>query len=486
MDLSDQSRGAGILARLLNWCYSRPCFVFALFIFFYFGFVMGSARQRIALESHLVTGDGFYHFCWAHSLYFDGDVNFKNQYEDFGPVCMGRTYLPLSGDQAAGPPSLGNGRLLPEAASESKVPAPFGPWEGPFDEYPGNTAAIGSAILWMPFLALAHALTLALRALGLASLPADGYSLVYQVAAAAGTNFYAFLGFCIVYKALRLDFGAGESFFAVLFFVTASALVNYLVYQTAYGHTQEFFVVGAILYLLLRYRSFAEMTYLNALAVGALVGLAALVRWPASAWALLPVVTWLRDVAFRPARIRTAAKGLLFALATVAVFSPQAIAWKAIYGSYLANPGGVHWAGEFPILRLKEMLLLLFSNNHGLFFWHPVTLAGFAGIFVGFSRHLRVERAHKIVIALSVAVFVVLVYFGSLVFDWWCGSAFGMRRMIGTYPVLAWGLAALLARWGLVDRRPFAVTAAWLVLSAWNAILLFIWIFHLGGGLFPH
>ncbi len=472
--------------RLLDRCCERPYFVFALFFCFYFGFVIGSAPKRLELESHLVTGDGFYYFCWAHSLLFDRDVNFRNQYEEFGAVCMGKTYLPLSGDQVSGPESVEPGRLIPSTPYPSKVPAPFGPWNGEFPEYPGNTGAIGSAFLWIPFLALAHLVTLALRALGVAGFPADGYSLIYQCAVAAGSNFWVFLGCCFLFKAASEDFGRCVSFLAVMFVITASALVNYLVYQVAYGHTQEFFIGSLLLFLLLRYRSFEGMTHLNAVMVGALVGFAAMVRWPAAAWGLVPVGLWLRDMIARPRKARTLVKGLLFAAGVVIAFLPQILAWKAIYGRYFASFPEVHWAAPFPVLRLKEMLLILVSNNHGLFFWHPVLLPGFLGVFLGLSPRLNVDQGRRYVIAFSLLVFLAFVYLNSMVFDWWCGSAFGMRRMIGVYPLLAWGLAAFLTRSGLAARQPLVVLAGWLLLSAWNAVLLFIWIFHLGGGVFPH
>jgi len=467
---------------LLSWCIQNPCKTFALLFAFFVTFVFSTAQWRIAHESHLVTGDGFYYYCYARSLFFDHDVNFKNEYEDFGSVCMGKTLFPMSGGGA--PASDRPSGLVPDEPQPSRVPAPYGPWGGKFPEYPGNMWEIGSSILWLPFVALAHAITLAVRAAGATSLAADGYSVLYQCAVAVGSSFYAFLGSCLVYRMLRTRFDAAVAFFPVLFLITATTLVCYLVYQVAYSHAQEFFVAALVLFLLFRRARFDDMSFGDAAVLGLSIGLMALVRWQMALWGAVPLGLWLWALMTSKGRGAVFVKGLVLGAAACAAFLPQMLAWHSIYGHYITMPMDNDFGKRFLMLRFKEALLVLVSNNHGMFFWHPITAVGVIGVFVFlFSRTSAGLRG---VIVLSLVVFVAEAFVNGMVPDWWGGSSFGMRRMVGMYPLVALGLAALLHVTRLAQGRALLPAAAWVVATLWNAALLFIWTFHLGGRLLPH
>jgi hypothetical protein len=467
--------------KVLSWCTANPCKTFALLFAFFAVFVLATAHWRIARESHLVTGDGFYYYCYARSLFFDHDVNFKNEYEDFGPICMGKTLFPMSSGGAAAPDRPSG--LLPEP-QPSRVPAPYGPWGGKFPEYPGNMWEIGSGILWLPFVALAHLATLAARAAGATSLTADGYSILYQCSIAVGSSFYALLGACLVYKTLRTRFDAAVAFFPVLFLITATALVCYLVYQVAYSHAQEFFAASLVFFLLFRPARFDDMSFGRAAALGLAIGLMALVRWQMVLWGTVPLGLWLWALVASKERGRVFFKGLILGAAACVAFLPQMLAWHSIYGQYITMPMDKDFGRHFLMLRFREMLLVLVSNNHGMFFWHPITAVGIIGVFVFLFS--RMSAGLRGVVALSLVVFVAETFVNGMVPDWWGGSSFGMRRMIGTYPLIALGLASLLSVSGLAKGRGLVPLGAWAVASAWNAALLFIWTFHLGGRLLPH
>ncbi|MGC1902200.1 MAG: hypothetical protein WA715_00095, partial [Candidatus Acidiferrum sp.] len=62
-----------------------------------------------------------------------------------------------------------------------------------------NHFTVGPAILWSPFLIVAHASVLAARALG-SSVPADGFSTPYRFAMALGTAVYGFLGLLLAMR----------------------------------------------------------------------------------------------------------------------------------------------------------------------------------------------------------------------------------------------------------------------------------------------
>ena len=59
------------------------------------------------------------------------------------------------------------------------------------------------------------------------------------------------------------------------------------------------------------------------------------------------------------------------------------------------------------------------------------------------------------------------IYICGIVSDWWGGDSFGMRRMTGTIPLFALGLAALLERWKRKWKFTFAILILAL-LACWN------------------
>ncbi len=65
-----------------------------------------------------------------------------------------------------------------------------------------NHFTVGPAILWMPFLLIAHAGVLLARAMG-SQVAADGFSAPYRIAMAFGTALYGFLGVLLAVRIAR-------------------------------------------------------------------------------------------------------------------------------------------------------------------------------------------------------------------------------------------------------------------------------------------
>ena len=85
-------------------------------------------------------------------------------------------------------------------------------------------------------------------------------------------------------------------------------------------------------------------------------------------------------------------------------------------------------------------------------------------------RVLRARRRDPLPLALA-AAFVLQVWINGSVESWTQAGAFGSRRFVGITPVLAWGLAALLAAaLPRLDRR--AVAAGLLFCVWWNVSLM--------------
>jgi hypothetical protein len=157
--------------------------------------------------------------------------------------------------------------------------------------------------------------------------------------------------------------------------------------------------------------------------------------------------------------LNAAAGAGAFALA----FVPQALAYLALNGrvgpSLVVSRKMYWWA--------PHALQVLFSPEHGLFFWTPLALLAVAGLLAwAFSAGRRWPVA-----AAMVLMFALQVYVSGSVDSWSAAGAFGHRRFVGTTVVLAVGFAALLrsargARWRT------ALAAVVLVCAWWNVSLM--------------
>jgi hypothetical protein len=230
--------------------------------------------------------------------------------------------------------------------------------------------------------------------------------------------------------------------------VAATALctpyVFYLLYEPSYSHMYSAFAVAAFVCVWWRGRD--NRSALGWLALGALAGLMAITRWQDAPLAAIALLTPARPGARR--RMLLAVPGGLVALA------PQLAADVAIFGSW--------WPQRPPGQALDPLaghqLQVLFSSWHGLFVWHPVTLAATAGALLVRDRRLRVACFYA---------FVVETLINGAAPDWWAGAAFGARRFLDLVPFWAIGLAALASR--VPAAAAWAATGA---LAVWNALLM--------------
>jgi hypothetical protein len=97
---------------------------------------------------------------------------------------------------------------------------------------------------------------------------------------------------------------------------------------------------------------------------------------------------------------------------------------------------------------------VLFSPQHGLFFWTPLALLGLSGLV-----WMTVRRAGRLpdsrwVGGLLLMMFGLQIYVSGSVESWTVAGSFGQRRFVATTPLLAVGLAVLIEQAsGLAARR---------------------------------
>ena len=367
-------------------------------------------------------GDSASYFAYVRSAAFDGDLDFANEWEHWGYPEQARTATGLR----------------------------------------QNVQSVGPAVLWAPFYLLAHAYV----RLGLAAAPypADGYSAPYRRAAALGTLTAVALGAALLYRVIGSRFRPRLAVLAVAAAVVGSPIAYYAFVVPTMAHGPAFAAAAVLVWAC--HRAERRPSARTWAAVGGAVGLAALMRWQGVVCALLPAALFVAQLRRGTAR---AAWALAGAAAGALVFTPQLIAWRLLYGRFVTLPQGrgfLDWSSP-------HLLDTLLSADHGLFTWTPVLLLGLAGL-------LLMLRDAPVFAMGALLAFAATAWVNGAVRDWAGSDAFGARRYDVVVPLLAVGIAALVARGApLLARHPLWAPGALLAAAAfWN--LGFIAVFRSG------
>ncbi len=332
-----------------------------------------------------------------------------------------------------------------------------------------GTSAIypfGAAILWAPFMLLAHVWLTLLNLFG-GSYSVDGLTNPYQRAIGIGSLVYGFTGLVLIWQVLRDEFDARIAALATGAITFGSFMLWYLTVENSMAHGASMF--STTLFLVVWHRGRSRPGRAGGSAggpgvnlrwwawLGLSAGLMTMVRWQNVTFIAAPVAISLfqarRDLF---GAVRAAA---VFGAGAILAFSPQLIFWQIVRGSWHAVPANEH-AFSLASLHLADVL---FSSNHGLFTWTPV--AYFA--VLGLPLLIRRDPALMFVLVAGLAS-QVLVNGG--VETWWGGSGFGARRFDNCMLAFGVGLASLLA-W--CRARPLAAPVLILgVLIAGNVTLM--------------
>ena len=391
-------------------------------------FALGVAAQ-LHLNARLQS-DGFYYFAYLRSLAFDGDVEFSNDYRLLG-----------LGDK----PHL----FVPTATGHAQ-----------------SAWTIGPALVWAPFVAAAHPIAGRLAASG-ADVSTNGISYPYRQAVCIAGLFYGLLGCWFAYRLALLFFDAAIAAGAVAFTVAGSFMLWYIVKEPSMTHAPSMAGVAAFVWFWAA--THGRRTLRQWALLGLLGGFIGLIRWQNVLFAMLPACEALAQLVAavnrndRPRLNATLAAGAAFTALAIVGFLPQMLAWKAIYGSYLAvSPVG-------PQIRWWDPHLadILWSSRNGLLAWSPVLYVGAIGLlFLAFARPWIGVPA--------IATVAVMTFLNASIQDWWGSAGYGGRRFDGTISLFVLGVAAF-GHWAVevARRHPLRIVAAGGgALVLWNLTLM--------------
>ena len=405
----------------------------------------------LAFLNPWIRGDGVGYYAFARAPLIEHNLDFTRDYQEANA-------------------SFREGRL-----DEHGQPRPqFRTVTGHLD----NHFTVGPAILWSPFLLLAHGGVLLARAMG-SSLAADGFSWPYRIAMAFATSLYGFLGLLIAFRLARQYVEERWALLSTIAIWWASSLPVYMYFNPSWSHAHAAFAVA--LFLWYWHETREARTLRQWLLLGVLAGLLLNVYYANAMILVVLAVEAIQEyaAAFRaPGRrnsaiAQLAARHLLFAAVVVLCMIPTFVTRHIIYGSAFES-------GYIPIREWSwsspHLFAVLFSSNHGLLSWTPVLLLAIVGLFAFWRNQPRVGAAF---LAATLAFY----YFIASYPDWAGISSYGSRFFVSLSAFFIVGLSIFLegcARFFRSRRAALAAACAVLACFAlWNVGLMFQWGAHL-------
>jgi hypothetical protein len=345
-----------------------------------------------------------------------------------------------------------------------------------------NHFTVGPAILWTPFLLIAHAGVLLARALG-SSVAADGFSAPYRITMALATAIYGFLGLLLAFRLAREYVHERWALLATIAIWWASSLPVYMYFNPSWSHAQSAFAVA----LFLRYwhRTRSSRSLAKWLILALITGLMLNVYYPNAMVLVVLAVEALRQyyLAFRPDASAASestptvpqllSRHFLFAVVVLVCMLPTLITRYLVYGNAFES-GYIplrDWQWFSPVF-----LQVLFSSNHGLLAWTPILLLSIAGLFIFWRRQRRPGTPF-------LAAFLAFYFLIACYPDWAGISSFGNRFFISLTALFILGLSVFLDRLAQLfrsNRAALAASSSFLALFVlWNVGLMFQWGSHL-------
>ena len=401
-----------------------------------------------------VRGDGVGYYAFARAPLIEHSLDFTRDYQSANS-------------------SFREPRLDEYGQPKSEFRTPTGHLENHF--------TVGPAILWAPFLLVAHAGVLLARALG-SSVQADGFSAPYRIAMAFATALYGFLGLVLAFRLARQYVEERWALLSTLAIWGASSLPVYMYFNPSWSHAHSAFTVTLFFWYWHETRTARSLLQWTILAVIAALMLNVYYANAMLLASLAAEAIPLYWSAFRgrssgssdgPGISKLFVSHLTFVAVLLIGLLPTFITRYIIYGNPLES-GYVplrEWLWSSPVFGA-----VLFSSNHGLLLWTPVLLFSIVGLFLFWRRGPRIGGP-------LLAAFLAFYVFICCYPDWAGISSYGNRFFVSLTPLFILGLAASLQRFAQLFRSPRAAVIAASILLAllivWNGGLIFQWGAHL-------
>ncbi|GFE57823.1 hypothetical protein [Geobacter sp. AOG1] len=325
---------------------------------------------------------------------------------------------------------------------------------------------LGEALLMLPFFFLACI------AAFVTDTPVDGFSPLFQYAAAIAGLFYAIAGIAILWKVLERRFRQNTILLAMVGMVFGTNLFHYATYDSVFSHVYSFFLCSAFLYIIQRIYSQDSARYF--ISGGALAGLIVITRPTNGLWLLFAIFYGVDSLHALSDRLsfwkRHVTKVVYGVLPCACVISLQLLYWKIITGHFVV----FSYRGEYFNFARPEIFNVLFSVRKGLFFWSPILLLVIPGLYY-------VRKGAREFLAPTLLFLPLNIYVISAWHSWFYGGSFGHRAFIESLPLFAICFCSLYEgssslfwkRFMIVLTLLCVILSTWLMLKYWTGVIPF-------------
>jgi hypothetical protein len=445
--------------------------------------------------------DEVQYYAYLRSIYFDRDLDFRNEYEHFAQI-----------GERQQPPDLAIRNAL--LRSDQLNPNPI---TGKLR----NVAPVGSAIMWAPGFVLADIGVRVANLLG-ANIARDGYSRPYIWSVCFMSALYALGGLLLTYRLARRFAGSFAATLATIAVWLATPLVMYTFILMPWSHATGFFLFALLLTIWLREAGDRigtgpalvlkqpEQRSLGSWALLGLVGgLMTMTREQLGLLLVLPAAEGaiayagiLRERRWPAARRLLLGHALFLAIFAIALL-PQLAAYQLLNGRPLpsATVGNkLVWCSPHFVDTLLDyaprpgpwcpfddpISATLQPFAHGAFLWSPILVPALVGLaLLAWSARRRADEAvpdgsqqgAALLALLLLLAFLAQTYInGAFGTTWHLARSFGFRRLIECTPIFVLGLAALV-EWLRRRSGRWAPLLLAIFLIYWNIGLIAQWTF---------
>lgn len=376
-------------------------------------------------RGYLFKGDGLYYYVYAHSMFYDHDLDFTNEFQ----------YFLGTGDSASDQRTRLVGR--------------------PKNKYP-----VGTALLIGPFYGSVSAI--------LGPWFFDGKSmedfpwLLDQSIFSFGGILIGLLGLWLSYLFVTYHFPKKDSLIATICLWACSPLLYYFIREPFVSHLPVLFCTALFLTL---WKTPSLSLHLRAFFMCVAGALTVITRPQDVLILLVPAVVFLLGgFKIRQNSGKRLALTIMLCFSGFAgIFLIQMATWHSLYGDYLVNTY-LEGGERFLYYKSPYIFSVLFSSNHGLISWHPLIALCLAGLL--FTPKSLQHIAWAFLVWFAVQLYVTASWYG-----WSMGFSFGNRAFISLTPMFIFGLASF---YGWL-KRPWAKRlffSAVGLLFVWNVTLI--------------
>lgn len=365
----------------------------------------------LTLTIRIAPPDLAFYYSFAHSLVYDADFCFANEFARF-PFSYHELYLTTLG-------------------------------------LPANDWPMGTGVCWIPFLILSLLIRYAAALFGIVT-DFYGFGWFDQWVVTYGSTLLYSGG--TLWLTWRYCLGEGLSrtsaLWSLILMAIGSSYSYHLFINSADSHPPSAFFI--VLFLLAWQKNRKTFSWTGLLFTGCSIGMAGLIRPHNLIFLLTPVLDWFLNSEIRKSKTAFITQILLIIAGAFITFFPQILVWKTLYGSWLMVPrsSDVLWTQP-------ELYNTLFSDFHGMISWSPLFGLGLIGLF---TKRKWLPSAIPVLI---------LIYIYSCNLAWWCGGSFGNRRMVSCAPLFILGIASL---FDTIPKLWLKIVA--IVFGLWTLLLL--------------